>query len=124
MSADTAIGLCLAGVHCRDRRQRSLSLVIQHLCRRFLTFLARHQATARRTREFNVATRERPEDLQLWLDFAAFQDDTMHGRAFAALSSATVPKINAIIVMNTFMSDGMLSLNIALFPIPVRRLHH
>lgn len=27
----------------------------------------------RRTRDFNVATRERPYDLQLWLDFAKFQ---------------------------------------------------
>ena len=27
----------------------------------------------RRTREFNAATRERPDDLQLWLRFAAFQ---------------------------------------------------
>ncbi|KAK9818916.1 hypothetical protein WJX81_005554, partial [Elliptochloris bilobata] len=29
----------------------------------------------RRTRELNAAVRERPFDLQLWLDFAAFQDD-------------------------------------------------
>eukprot|EP00884_Botryococcus_braunii_P002438 jgi/Botrbrau1/12195/Bobra.0186s0100.2 len=29
----------------------------------------------RRTVEFNVATRERPHDLQLWLDFATFQDE-------------------------------------------------
>lgn len=32
------------------------------------------QYLMRRTREFNVATRERPHDLQLWLDFAAYQD--------------------------------------------------
>jgi hypothetical protein len=31
----------------------------------------------RRAREFNVATRERPEDLQMWLDFAAFQDEAL-----------------------------------------------
>ncbi|DBB01993.1 TPA: hypothetical protein ACH3X1_000578 [Trebouxia sp. C0004] len=30
----------------------------------------------RRTREFNVAVRERSHDLQLWLDYAAFQDET------------------------------------------------
>lgn len=35
----------------------------------------------RRTREFNIATRERPEDLQLWLDFAAFQDTALAGCA-------------------------------------------
>lgn len=29
----------------------------------------------RRTKEFNVAVRERSHDLQLWLDYAAFQDD-------------------------------------------------
>jgi hypothetical protein len=29
----------------------------------------------RRTREFNRAVRERPEDLHVWLDFAAFQDE-------------------------------------------------
>ncbi len=29
----------------------------------------------RRTRELNAAVRERPFDLQLWLDFAAFQDE-------------------------------------------------
>ena len=33
----------------------------------------------RRTRDFNVATRERPEDLQLWLDFSAFQDTALAG---------------------------------------------
>ena len=33
------------------------------------------EAVLRRTREFNVALRERPQDLQLWLDFAAFQDE-------------------------------------------------
>lgn len=31
----------------------------------------------RRAKEFNVATRERPGDLQLWLDFAAFQDEAL-----------------------------------------------
>jgi hemolysin activation/secretion protein len=31
----------------------------------------------RRAREFNVATRERPEDLQMWLDFATFQDEAL-----------------------------------------------
>ena len=31
----------------------------------------------RRAREFNVATRERPEDLQMWLAFAAFQDEAL-----------------------------------------------
>jgi hypothetical protein len=31
----------------------------------------------RRAREFNVATRERPGDLQMWLDFAAFQDEAL-----------------------------------------------
>lgn len=29
----------------------------------------------RRTREFNELTRTRPQDLQAWLDFAAFQDE-------------------------------------------------
>ena len=29
----------------------------------------------RRTKEFNIAVRERSHDLQLWLDYAAFQDD-------------------------------------------------
>lgn len=33
------------------------------------------QHMMRRTRDFNVAVRERPHDLQLWLDFAAFQDE-------------------------------------------------
>jgi hypothetical protein len=32
------------------------------------------QYLMRRTRDLNVATRERPFDLQLWLDFAAYQD--------------------------------------------------
>jgi hypothetical protein len=27
----------------------------------------------RRTKEFNEATRQRPQDLKLWLEFAAFQ---------------------------------------------------
>lgn len=31
--------------------------------------------TMRRTKEFNIAVRERPHDLQLWLDYAAFQDE-------------------------------------------------
>jgi hypothetical protein len=31
----------------------------------------------RRARDFNVATRERPQDLQMWLDFAAFQDEAL-----------------------------------------------
>ncbi|DBA66769.1 TPA: hypothetical protein ACH3X2_001915 [Trebouxia sp. C0005] len=30
----------------------------------------------RRTKEFNIAVRERSHDLQLWLDYAAFQDET------------------------------------------------
>lgn len=34
------------------------------------------QYEMRRTKEFNIAVRERPHDLQLWLDYAAFQDDT------------------------------------------------
>ena len=29
----------------------------------------------RRTRELNAAVRARPYDLQLWLDFAGFQDE-------------------------------------------------
>ena len=29
----------------------------------------------RRTKEFNIAVRERSHDLQLWLDYAAFQDE-------------------------------------------------
>ncbi len=33
------------------------------------------QHMMRRTRDFNRAVRERPHDLQLWLDFAAFQDE-------------------------------------------------
>lgn len=33
------------------------------------------QYVMRRTKEFNIAVRERPHDLQLWLDYAAFQDD-------------------------------------------------
>lgn len=31
----------------------------------------------RRTRDFNAATREHPESLQTWLDFAAFQDEVL-----------------------------------------------
>ena len=33
------------------------------------------QAAMARTRGFNVALREAPHDLQLWLDFAAYQDE-------------------------------------------------
>ena len=29
----------------------------------------------RRVKGWNVAVRQRPHELQLWLDFAAFQDD-------------------------------------------------
>ena len=29
----------------------------------------------RRVKSWNVALRERPHELQLWLDFAAFQDE-------------------------------------------------
>lgn len=35
----------------------------------------------RRTREFNVATRERPHDVQLWLQFARFQARYAEGPA-------------------------------------------
>ena len=44
------------------------------------------QHMLRRTRDFNVAVRERPHDLQLWLDFAAFQDEL---GGYAAYSSVT-----------------------------------
>ncbi len=44
------------------------------------------QHMLRRTRDFNVAVREQPHNLQLWLDFAAFQDEL--GR-YAAYSSVT-----------------------------------
>ncbi|KAL3135501.1 hypothetical protein ABBQ38_005981 [Trebouxia sp. C0009 RCD-2024] len=37
------------------------------------------QYVMRRTKEFNIAVRERPHDLQLWLDYAAFQDGTSSG---------------------------------------------
>jgi len=33
------------------------------------------QYMMRRIKNWNVAVRERPHELQLWLDFAAFQDD-------------------------------------------------
>ena len=33
------------------------------------------QHVMRRTRDFNRGVRARPHDLQLWLDFAAFQDE-------------------------------------------------
>ena len=39
----------------------------------------------RRAREFNVATRERPGDLQMWLDFAAFQDEALARSATCCL---------------------------------------
>lgn len=39
----------------------------------------REEEILQRTREFNAAIRERPEDLQLWLDFAAFQDEAAAG---------------------------------------------
>ena len=42
----------------------------------------------RRTKEFNIAVRERSYDLQLWLDYAAFQDDSPR-YAPAASSSTT-----------------------------------
>ena len=38
-----------------------------------------HDHVLEKTREFNVATRERPQDLQLWLDYAAFQEEAMCG---------------------------------------------
>lgn len=34
------------------------------------------QYIMRRTKEFNIAVREKSHDLQLWLDYAAFQDET------------------------------------------------
>lgn len=33
------------------------------------------QYMVRRTKEFNIAVRTRPYELQLWLDYADFQDD-------------------------------------------------
>ena len=33
------------------------------------------QYTMRRTKEFNVGVREQPHNLQLWLDYANFQDE-------------------------------------------------
>ncbi len=33
------------------------------------------QYMMRRVKDWNVAVRERPHELQLWLDFAAFQDE-------------------------------------------------
>ena len=33
------------------------------------------QYMMRRTKEFNIAVRMRPYELQLWLDYADFQDD-------------------------------------------------
>ena len=36
---------------------------------------SRDEYVMRRTKEFNIAVRERSHDLQLWLDYAAFQDD-------------------------------------------------
>lgn len=33
------------------------------------------QYMMRRIKNWNVAVRERPHELQLWLDFAAFQDE-------------------------------------------------
>lgn len=34
------------------------------------------QYTMRRTKEFNIAVRTQPYELQLWLDYANFQDET------------------------------------------------
>ena len=33
------------------------------------------QFVLRHTKEFNIAVRERPHELQLWLDYAAYQDE-------------------------------------------------
>ena len=33
------------------------------------------QYIMRRTKEFNIAVRERSHELQLWLDYAVFQDE-------------------------------------------------
>ena len=38
------------------------------------------QRFLRRTSEFNVAVRERPHELQLWLEFAKFQDEAVRCR--------------------------------------------
>ena len=35
------------------------------------------QYLMRRAKAFNVSTREQPNNVQLWLDFAAFQDATL-----------------------------------------------
>ncbi|KAK9820400.1 hypothetical protein WJX72_009973 [[Myrmecia] bisecta] len=56
------------------------------------------QYLMRRTKEFNVATRERPYDLQLWLDFAAFQDEHVRsGRYRKGLEAAAAEKKIAIL---------------------------
>ena len=42
------------------------------------------QFVMRLTRDFNVAVRERSHDLQLWLDYAAFQDELPRYRVHIA----------------------------------------
>ena len=47
----------------------------------------------RRTREFNVALRESPHRLQLWLDYAEFQDEVV--RWVTAPARALRPNVAA-----------------------------
>lgn len=48
-------------------------LAAEQAARRLAEGESNEELLLRRTREFNVATRERPHDVQLWLQFARFQ---------------------------------------------------
>ena len=60
------------------------------------------QRFLRRTSEFNIAVRERPHELQLWLDFAKFQDEAVRCSPSQGLQS--------------FNSQPLLALQSALHP--------
>ena len=50
------------------------------------------QVLMRRTREFNVALRESPHRLQLWLDYAEFQEEVVRWVMAAARASRPVQR--------------------------------
>lgn len=54
------------------------------------------QWVARKTKEFNLATRERPESDDIWLQYADFQEDAvraLHGKKEAAATAVLFVKV-------------------------------
>lgn len=60
----------------------------------------------RRAKEFNVATRERPEDLQLWLDFAAFQDEALARSESLSLLKGWSMSLQGCMTLHLSASNG------------------